>query len=166
MGKGKIIGSGLVAAALAASIALGGCAGAGQVETATEEQQANRAFMSQVNEAMMQLDTDLDSFDDAVSRGDVVNMRTQADNAYKSLDKLSDIEAPEALKDIKQKYVDGSAKLREALDGYIELYTTAQKKGDDFDWSKYDDEIKEIQKAYDEGVKTLEEGDKAAAEAK
>ena len=151
--------------ALAASIVLMGCASGG-MGAATEEQQANRAYMSQVNEAMTKLDDNLDSFIDAVSRGDVVNMRTQADNAYKELDKLSEIEAPEALADIKKDYVDGSAKLREALDEYIKLYSKAASEGSDFDWSDYDDRIKSIQTLYDEGVALLEAGDKAAAEAK
>ena len=154
-----------LAGVLAASIALAGCS-SGAMGTATEEQQANRAYMSQVNEAMTKLDDNLDSFIDAVSRGDVVNMRTQADNAYKVLDKLSELEAPEALSDIKKDYVDGTAKLREALDEYIKLYSKAASEGADFDWSTYDDRIKSIQSLYDEGVALLEAGDKAAAEAK
>lgn len=154
-----------VAGALAASVALVGCAGPG-ANSLTDEQKANRAYMSQVNEAMTQLDTELDSFIEAVSRGDVVNMRTQADNAYKELDKLSKLEAPEALKDIKKDYVDGTAKLREALDEYIALYTEAANGGSSFDWSAYDERVKSIQSLYDEGVALLEAGDKAAAEAK
>ena len=154
-----------LAGVLAASIALAGCSSAAN-NAATEQQQANRAYMSQVNEAMTKLDSNLDSFIDAVSRGDVVNMRTQADNAYKAIDKLSELEAPEALADIKKDYVDGTAKLREALDEYISLYAKATSEGSDFDWSAYDDRIKEIQSLYDEGVALLEAGDKAAAEAK
>ena len=165
MQKGTIVMRVLTAGALAASIAFAGCA-SGATNSATEAQQANRAYMSQVNETMTQLDTNLDSFIDAVSRGDVVNMRTQADNAYKSLDKLAGIEAPEALGDIKKSYVEGTGKLRQALDQYIDLYTEAAKAGDNFDWSKYDDRVKSIQKLYDEGVAELEAGDKAAAEAK
>ena len=165
MKMGITVRRGMLAAVLAASVALGGCA-AGQQSAVNEEQQANRTYMSQVNEAMMQLDDDLDSFVDAVSRGDVVNMRTQADNAYKSLDKIKSLEAPEALSDIHKNYVEGTDKLREALDQYIDLYAKASSAGSSFDWSKYDDQIKSIQKLYDEGVKALEEGDKTAAETK
>lgn len=166
MAKGIIMRRGMLAGVLAASIALGGCAAAGQQNAATAEQQENRAYMSQVNETMMQLDSNLDSFIDAVSRGDIVNMKTQADEAYKSLDKLESIEAPEALADIKKSYVDGTGKLREALDDYIDLYAKAASSGSSFDWSTYDEKVESIQKLYDEGVKALEEGDKAAAEAK
>ena len=131
----------------------------------TDEQQANRTYMSQVNETMVELDGNLDSFVDAVSRGDVVNMKTQADNAYKVLDKLSELEAPEALSDVHKKYVEGTQKLEEALDAYIQLYTEAEKAGKNFEWSGYDERLKEIQDLYDSGIKALEEGDKAASEA-
>lgn len=154
----------VIACVLACGMALAGCA-AGPSQNMTEEQQANRAYMSQVNEAMVELDANLDSFVDAVSRGDVVNMRTQADNAYKALDKLESLEAPETLADVRKSYVDGTSKLRKALDEYVSLYTAADKAGDSFDWSTYDKQISEIQKLYDEGVAALEQGDKTAAEA-
>lgn len=117
--------------------------------------------MSQVNQTMVKLDGELDKFVDAVSRDDVVNMRTQADNAYRVLDELADIEAPEALADVKQGYVDGSNKLREALDGYVDLYTEAS--SEDFDWSKYDERIEKVQGLYDEGVSLMQQADEAAS---
>lgn len=155
---------GILACALAAGLALSACASGGNTAL-TEEQQANRTYMSQVNETMVELDDSLDSFVDAVSRGDVVNMKTQADSAFKTLDKLSSLEAPEALSDVQKKYVEGTQKLEEALDAYIQLYTEVDKAGKDFNWSDYDARIKEIQELYDSGVKALEEGDKAASEA-
>ena len=148
------------ATALAACL-MTGCFG-GPAATMNEEQQANRAYMSQVNQTMEELDSSLDGFVDAVSRGDVVNMRSQADNAYKTLDKLESIEVPDAMADIQESYVEGTSKLREALDGYIELYTDASNPG--FDWSGYDKRIAEIQKLYDDGVAALEAGDEAAAQ--
>lgn len=140
-----------------------GCAPGANTE-ATEAQQANRAYMSQVNEAMAELDDNLDQFLDAVSRGDVVNMQTQADNAFKVLDKLSAVEAPEELSGVRDKYVEGSGKLREALTDYIALYVEAQNAGDTYNWSAFDKKVKEIQTLYDAGVGLLEEGDKTAAE--
>ena len=154
----------VLACALAGSLALSACAPGGTA-TLTDEQKANRAYMSQVNEIMVELDGNLDSFIDAVSRGDIVNMKTQADNAYKALDKLSELEAPEALSGVQKSYTEGTQKLEEALDAYIKLYTEAEKAGKDFDWSSYDERIKEIQGLCDSGVKALEEGDKAASEA-
>lgn len=139
---------------------LAGCANTA-ANNANSEQQANRAYMSQVNEIMEQLDSGLDSFIDAVSRGDVVNMRTQADNAFQILDKLNDLEVPEELSDVHEKYVEGADKLRGALDGYISLYTDMS--GASFDQSTYDDRIAQIQKLYDDGVALMQEADEAAA---
>lgn len=153
----------IIVVCIASLLAVAGCAG-GASSALTEEQKANRAYMSQVNETMVELDAKLDLFIDAVSRGDVVNMKNQASDAYKSLDKLSSLEAPEALAASHKSYVEGTGKLRQALDGYIDLYTQASN-GASFDWATYDERIKEIQKLYDEGVKALEAGDKAASEA-
>ena len=139
--------------------ALAGCAANGS--QANTEQQANRAYMSQVNGIMDELGTDLDSFVDAVSRGDVVNMRTQADNAYKKLDELNAIEVPESLSDIQNNYLEGTSKLREALNGYIDLYTEIS--SGSFDQSKYEGRIAEIQSKYNEGISALEQGDQTAA---
>ena len=130
--------------------------------TATTEQQANRAYMSQVNEIMNDLDAGLALFVDAVSRGDIVNMRTQADNAYKVLDRLDELEVPESLADVHEQYLDGTAKLREALDAYIALYTDMN--GASFDQSTYDARIAEVQALYDEGVEALKKGDELAAD--
>ena len=153
------IGALACAIALACGL-LAGCANTA-ANNANSEQQANRTYMSQVNEIMEQLDSGLDSFIDAVSRGDVVNMRTQADNAFQILDKLAELEAPEDLADVQEKYVEGADKLREALDAYITLYTDMSKSS--FDQSTYDDRIAQIQKLYDDGVKLMQEADEAAA---
>lgn len=161
MNNGIIRKIGILACMLALMCALAGCA-AGQDASVAAEQQANRAYMSQVNEAMAELDGGLVQFVDAVSRGDVVNMRTQADNAYKTLDKLESIEAPEAMADVHKDYVEGSKKMREALDAYIDLYSEISSKGKDFDWdATYEKRLAEIQKLYDEGVEKLSAADKA-----
>ena len=109
---------------------------------------------------------ELASFTDAVSRGDVVGMRTQADNAFKSIDDLNKLEAPEDLKDIQQAYVDGTGTLKEALSSYVGLYTEIDSATDEqpFDWASYDERIGEIQSQYDAGIAQLEEGDQKAAE--
>lgn len=151
----------LIALALACCVAFFGC-GPGQQAASTDEQKANSQYMLQVNEIMGELDSSLALFNDAVSRGDVVNMRTQADNAYKSLDKLQKTEAPEALSEIKKNYVDGTSKLREALDAYIALYTELANSGSDVDKSAYDEEIARIQKLYDEGIAAMQKGDELA----
>ncbi|WP_165056052.1 MULTISPECIES: hypothetical protein [unclassified Adlercreutzia] len=148
----------LVAAALA------GCAQ--QNNAANEQQTKSRQYMSSVNQTMEDLSSRLESFEDAVSRGDAVTMRTQADNAFKALDALAAIEVPEGLGDVQTGYVDGCNKLKEALNAYIELYTEIDSATEEhpFDYATYDDRIKSIQELYDEGVSLLEETDKKATE--
>lgn len=144
--------------------ALGGCA---QKDTAAVQQQAdNRQYMTQVNQKMEDLQTRLASFTDAVSRGDVVGMRTQADNAFKVIDDLHNADAPEDLKDIKQEYVDGADKLKSALNDYINLYTEIDSATDaqPFDWATYDQRLADIQAQYDEGIGKLQSGDNKASE--
>ncbi len=159
--KAKAVG--VVIAAVLAFGALAGCVG----QTAVNEQEnANREYLSQVNQVMDDLETALASFTDAVSRNDVVGMQTQAENASAKLDSLGSIEAPESLEAVHQSYQDGTAKLRDALNGYVALYIEIDSATDaqPFDWSTYDARLTEIQKNYDAGIEALEAGDKAAAE--
>lgn len=159
--KAKAIGA-VVAATLAFG-ALAGCTG----QTAADQQQdANRQYLSQVNQVMDDLETALASFTDAVSRNDVVGMQTQADNALAKLDSLGSIEAPDELADVHQSYQDGTSQLRDALSSYVALYTEISSATDvqPFDWSTYDARLAEIQEKYDAGIDALEAGDKAAAE--
>ena len=144
--------------------ALGGCA---QQDTATAQQQSeNRQYMTQVNQTMDDLKSRLESFTDAVSRGDVVGMRTQADNAFKAIDDLSNLNVPDALKDIQKEYVDGTADLKDALNSYIDLYTEIDSatEAQPFDYSTYDQRIADIKSQYDEGIGKLQSGDNKASE--
>lgn len=160
----RIVSFALAALCLAALLALVGCASQGN--PATEAQTANRQYMARVNQTMDDLAQRLEGFEEAVSRGDVVTMRTQADNALKTLDELAAIEAPEALKEVQQDYVDGCGLLKDALDGYIALYTEVASATDEhpFDYSTYDARIEEVQETYDQGIDKLEAGDALAAE--
>ena len=144
--------------------ALAGCAQ--QDTAATEQQSQNRQYMTQVNQVMEDLQSRLTGFTDAVSRSDVVGMRTQADNAFKAIDDLGNLEVPDDLKDIQQEYVDGVNDLKDALNAYIDLYTEIDSSTDaqPFDWSTYNDRISQIQKQYDEGVGKLQSGDNKASE--
>ena len=146
------------------TVALGGCAQ--QDNQASQQQTENRQYMTQVNQVMEDLNSKLDSFTDAVSRGDVVGMRTQADNAYKAIDELNGLKPPEGLKEIQTEYVDGTGKLKEALNDYIELYTEIDSATEEqpFDWSSYDKRIDDIKKLYDEGIGKLQSGDNKASE--
>ena len=75
-----------------AAFALGGCTAAQNETQASGQQMANRQYMAQVNQKMESLTERLSGFSDAVSRGDVVTMRTQADNAFKVIEGLSGID--------------------------------------------------------------------------
>ena len=155
----------LIACAVSALIvfALAGCTQ--QNSAQSDQQNENRQYMTQVNQKMEDLNTRLTSFTDAVSRGDVVTMRTQADNAYKVIDDLSDLDAPDALADVKTGYVDGCNELKTALDSYIALYTEIENATDaqPFDYSTYDSRLADIQNAYNDGIDKLKAADDAAA---
>ena len=146
------------------AVALSGCMQ--QASTQGNDQQSeNREYMTQVNQKMDDLDSRLSDFVDAVSRGDVVTMRTQADNAFKVLDDLSSLEAPEPLKDVAAGYVDGANSLKDALNSYIQLYTEIDgaTTTEPFDWSTYDSRLQAIQDAYNAGIDKLKAADEAAA---
>lgn len=131
---------------------------------ATDAQKANRTYMTKVNQAMEDLNSRLASFDDAVSRGDAVTMRTQADNAFAAIDTLSAIDTPDPMKELQQDYVDGCNALKEALNGYIDLYTDIESATEEhpFDYGTYDKRIKAVQDKYNEGIQKLKDADAAA----
>lgn len=153
----------LMCALALVSAVLVGCASGNSPEA--EQQAKNRQFMAQVNQTMEDLNEKLESFNDAVASGDIVNMRTQADSAFKVLGSLDNLEAPEGLEDIKQDYIDGATELEGALNAYIDLYTEINSATDDapFDWSTYDGRMSDIKASYDDGIAKLQAGDEAAA---
>lgn len=156
----------MLAVALAAAAALAVLTGCSQTGTAANQQQGeNRQYMSQVNQVMDDLETQLSGFTDAVSRDDVVGMQTQAQNALATLDDLESIEAPESLADVHQNYMEGAASLREALSDYVALYTEISSAGESqpFDWATYETRLAEIQEKYDAGIEKMSAGDELAA---
>ncbi len=143
-----------------------GCAAVGQSDTqATDAQSENRQYMTEINQKMELLQTRLDSFIDAVSRKDIVTMRTQADNAFKVIDEISDLDVPSSLEDIHQDYLDGVNNLKDALNSYIDLYAEIDSATDEapFDYSTYDERPSAIQEQYNSGIEKLKAGDEAAA---
>ncbi len=153
----------LVCALALVGAVLAGCAGGTSPEA--EQQAKNRQFMAQINQTMVDLNEKLDAFNEAVATGSVVNMRTQADNAFRVLDSLENLEAPEGLEDIKQDYIDGATELEGALNAYIDLYTEIDSATEEapFDWSTYDSRMSDIKASYDDGIAKLQAGDEAAA---
>lgn len=122
--------------------------------------------MTQVNQTMEDLAGKLDGFSDAVARGDLVTMRTQADNAFKSIEDLNKIQAPEDMKKIQAEYVEGCNDLKDAMNAYIGLYSEIESATDDqpFDYGTYDERLKAIQDQYDKGIGKLQSGDNKASE--
>ncbi len=151
----------LIMAALLA-LSLGGCAGMQQNSQEAEAQAANRQYMSQVSSITDELTERLAAFDEAVAAGDPVAMRLKADDAFRTLDRLSALEAPEVLKDVQTGYSEGVGKLKDALDGYLALYGEAD--GNDMAGSAYSERLAAIQAEYDEGIAKLQETDQKATE--
>ena len=146
-----------------AVFSLAGCS-TSQNSQVNEQQTANRQYMTQVNQKMDALTTRLSSFSDAVSRDDLVTMRTQADNAFKVIDELSSLDVPNDMKDIQEGYLDGCTDLKDALTAYIELYSDIESATDaqPFDYSTYADRLQSIQDQYDAGIEKLKAGDESA----
>lgn len=153
---------GLGCSAVLALAVLAGCQS--PATGATDQQQENRTYMTSVNVAMEDLNSRLASFDEAVSRGDAVTMRTQADNAFKAIDDLAAIETPEAMQDLQDGYVAGCEKLKGALSDYVDLYTEIDRATEEhpFDYATYDERLKGIQDAYNEGIDELKAADEEA----
>ena len=155
----------LIALVCGAALLTGLIAGCTSPNTgATDQQKANRTYMTKVNQAMEDLNTRLADFDDAVARGDAVTMRTQADNAFAAIDALGAIETPDAMKDLQKSYVDGCNALKDALNGYIDLYTDIDSatEAHPFDYGTYDHRIMAVQDKYNEGIDKLKAADEQA----
>ena len=149
--------------ALAGAFVAAALVGCTATQTAAEDEQTvNRQYMAAVNQAMDELATKLDSFNDAVSRADVVTMRTQAEKAFKEIDDLEAIEAPEVLSEVKAGYVEGCAMLESALGQYIDLYMQLESGAIAVDSEEYANALADIQANYDSGIAKLEETDKLA----
>lgn len=145
--------------AVAMVVALVGCAGVANTET-NQAQEENRAYMSQVNEIVMQADEYLNNFVNAVSSDNIVGIRSNAADAQRELAKLSSLEVPSDLKDIQSQYQAGSEKLSEALNQYVQLYADIE--ANTIDQATVSERITQIQSLYDEGYDALKKADEAA----
>ena len=157
----------MIALSALLAMSMAGCSSFQQNSQEAEAQAANRQYMSQVNQITDELTENLAAFDTAVSDNDPVAMRLQADNAFKTLDSLSSLEAPDVLKDVQAGYVEGASKLEEALDSYIDLYTNmggANAENTTVDSAAYSEQLAAIQQTYNDGIAKLQETDKQATE--
>ncbi|NPD30806.1 hypothetical protein HLV37_02790 [Eggerthellaceae bacterium zg-1084] len=168
MNRSMIKVAGALCSALMVGVLATGCTLSGPEAASTPEQRAqkdNRAYMSQLNDALSGMRDGLGAFTQAVSRNDVVSMRTQADRALASIDKVSSLEAPEALTEVHGTYVSGLEKLKGALSDYVTLYTDMKAAIDQgtFDANAFAAKVGEVQSAYDEGMELLKKADEQAA---
>lgn len=154
-----------LAVALGAALALAALAGCQSPATgATDQQQANRTYMTKVNQAVEELSSRLGEFDEAVAQESIVNMRNAANGAFEAIDTLAAIDTPDAMKDLQTNYVDGCNKLKDALNSYVDLYTEISSATEEapFDFGTYEGRVKEIQDAYNEGIAKLKAADEEA----
>ncbi len=144
-------------------VALVGCTTA---PPKNDEQTANRQYMSQVNQIAESLKVRMESFSDAVSRNDLVGMKTQADNAFKVIDELNNITPPDNLKDIQGEYSAGCNDLRDSLNGYISLYSDIESASAaaPFDYASYASRLDQCQQKYNSGIDHLKNGDQKATQ--
>ena len=129
-----------------------------------QAQQENRNYMSQLNSNMDELSDRLADFDKAVATGNVVSMKTQSDYAFKTIDKIENMTAPEPVKEIHNQYVKGSQDLKDALDQYVDLYTKVSEstKENPYNFDNYAKDLKSVQDSYNKGIQELKDADKAA----
>ena len=132
--------------------------------TASEEQIANRDYMTQANRIMDTLMVDLTGFNKAVSDEDIVGMNDQADSANKTINELAALTPPNDLKDVHSEYVKGCEELRDALRDYRDLYTeiSSATESQPFDYSTFDSRLSKIKQKYDSGISHLEKADQKA----
>lgn len=145
------------------ALTLSGCFGGTvqQVDTAATQ---SRQFMSNLNAAVQDMNTRLIEFNDAVSRGDLVTMRSSAENAFEVISTIESLEVPEQLAAVKNGYLEACGKLREALNSYLDLYTELSAAGGTMDSVVYQERLDEIQNLYNQAISMIQETDTKATQ--
>lgn len=168
----RIVALACVAGILAALMT--SCIPSGQQQVDAAQQ--NREYMSNVNRISNEAAEDLATFSQAASQGDLAAMRIAASEASETLGKISDLTAPDALKEVHEEYKAGVADLGKALSEYIELYAAASNgtKGETgdgaqdsgaLDSSALDQAaIDAVQETYQSGIDHLSKADSMVAQ--
>lgn len=157
----------IVLLAIAACVGLSvfaGCSSPSNEEV--DEAALNREYMAQVNSFMDDLNAGLADFSGAVSDNDLVGMKTHSEKAFKAIDELEKLEAPEALSEVHDGYLSGCKDLKKALNGYIDLYIAIDTATEEepYDYSNHDAELAKIQNDYNSGIEHLRTADTLASE--
>ena len=147
----------MVALCAMSLVAVAGCAPAEQQKDAAA---LNRAYLSQANTTMMQLNADLEPFTAAVAANDVVTMEQAAASVYRDIDAFKSIKPSDGMKDIHAEYCAGCDDLKQALQSYVALYKDAA----DADVKDINESVAAIQAQYDSGIAHLQAADKKITE--
>lgn len=157
----------IIAAALSIC-ALAACAGCSAQQLASEDEATVTAsqYMISLNDASAELKQQLGEFASAATEQKISTMQAKLDEAYATLEKMANLEAPEELGELKAKYSDAVSQLKEALASYDGLYTDAldSMHGNAVDLSDYSEALESIQQQYDSALNALEEADEMAAQ--
>ena len=149
-------------------------ASCGTAQQQVDAAQMNREYMSSVNRISNEAAEDLNTFSQAASQGDLAAMRIAADNAAETLGKISNLTAPDMLKEVHEEYKAGVTDLSKALEQYVELYSTvanASNGADDADQDSasegtaaFDEAtLAEVQETYQSGIDHLANADSMVA---
>ena len=160
--------------ACAACFAASLLASCGTAQQQVDAAQLNREYMSSVNRISNEASEDLATFSQAASQGDLAAMRIAASDASETLGKISDLTAPDALKEVHEEYKAGVSDLSKALEQYVELYSTvanASNGADDADQDStsegtaaFDEAaLAEVQETYQSGIDHLANADSMVA---
>ena len=160
--------------ACAACFAASLLASCGTAQQQVDAAQLNREYMSSVNRISNEASEDLATFSQAASQGDLAAMRIAASDASETLGKISDLTAPDALKEVHEEYKAGVTDLSKALEQYVELYSTvanASNGADDADQDSasegaaaFDEAaLAEVQEMYQSGIDHLANADSMVA---
>lgn len=122
-------------------------------------------YMVSMAKSSTQLSERLSDFAAAVAENDVSAVQAKADAAYEVIDQMDGLEAPDELKEVKDKYNEATKSLKDALKDYTALYLEIQNapEGAPRDDAAYAQRIEAVQKEYDQGLNHLEEADEMAS---
>lgn len=166
----------LACAACLFSALLASC---GTAQQQVDAAQMNREYMSSVNRISNEAAEDLNTFSQAASQGDLAAMRIAADNAAETLGKISNLTAPDMLKEVHEEYKAGVTDLSKALEQYVELYATVAnasaaansavaqdgQEAESEGAAVFDEAaLEEIQETYQSGIDHLSKADSMVAE--
>lgn len=149
---------------LACMASLVGCSGSNEQADA---QTQNRQYMSSVNTIMETLNSNMDTFAEAVKDGEVVSLSAQLSSVDQCVSDLEGLSVPDAMGDIQSSYVNGAKELQTALSSYVQLYedVKAPASGVAPSTADYNSRLADIQSHYDAGIKALQDADSKAESA-